>query len=668
VTGSASVSVTPAATTTYTLTAANAAGTTATSTATVTVSAHNQLTLLAGNVGSQGSAATFDYPAGSAVDASGNVYVADAGNNTIEKITPAGAVTTLAGSGIIGSADGTGTAATFSKPTGIAVDASGNLYVTDTNNDTIRKITPGGGVTTFAGSAGVEGTSDGTGSAARFNYPIGIAVDSAGNLFVTQDATNGKPIRKITPGGVVTTPVSTNGGCYLYTMEGIAVDAGDNLYVVNGYQICRITPAGVSAVLAGGYYNGSADGTGSTAQFNNPIGITVDYYGNLFVADTGNDTVRKVTSAGVVTTFVGSAGSQGSTDGTGSAARFTQPMGIAVDANGNLYVNDNGNKTVRKISSAGIVTTLAGSPGSQGSTNGTGPVARFSNPTGAAIDANGNLYVADTLNSTIRKITPAGVVTTLAGWAGTLGSANGTGSSATFKYPTGTAVDVYGNTYVADTGNRTIREITPVGVVTTLSTTTVVNGNSYQFYFNRPVGIAVDASGNIYATDASNCSIYKITQSGTVTVLAGGLQGGSANGTGSAAGFNDPTGIALDTNGNLYVTDSKNATIRKITSAGVVTTLAGVAGHKGNADGTGSAASFSYPVGITLDSSGNLYVTDFGNDSVRKITPSGVVTTIPVNAGAGTSSISLDAPVGIAVDSSGKLYITDDNGVLTLVP
>jgi len=661
VTGITSISVMPVATTTFTLTAANAAGTMVTSTAIVTVTVQNQLALLAGTVRSQGSAASFDYPAGSAVDASGNVYVADAGNNTIEKITPAGVVTTLAGSGIIGSADGTGTAATFSKPTGIAVDASGNLYVTDTNNDTIRKITPGGGVTTLAGSAGVQGTTDGTGSAARFNYPIGIAADSAGNLFVTQDATNGKPIRKITPGGVVTTPVSTGGGCsQLFAVQGIAVDAGDNLYVVNGYLICRITPAGVSAVLAGGYYNGSADGTGSTAQFNNPIGITVDYYGNLFVADTGNDTVRKVTSAGVVTTFVGSAGSQGSTDGTGSAARFTQPMGIAVDANGNLYVNDNGNKSVRKISSAGIVTTLAGSPGSQGSTDGTGSAARFSYPTGTSVDTGGNLYVADTLNSTIRKITPAGVVTTLAGWAGTLGSANGTGSSATFKYPTGTAVDASGNIYVADSGNHIIRKITPAGVVTTLA----------SGQFNKLIGIAVDVSGNTYVADASFDTIYKITQSGAVTVLAGGgsPQGGSANGTGSAAGFNYPTGIALDTNGNLYVTDSKNATIRKITSAGVVTTLAGVAGNRGNADGTGATAEFSYPAGITVDSSGNLYVTDFGNASVRKITPSGVVTTIPVNAGAGTSSISLDAPVGIAVDSSGKLYITDDNGVLTLVP
>ena len=391
----------------------------------------------------------------------------------------------------------------------------------------------------------------------------------------------------------------------------------------------------------------------------------MDSGGNLYVSDTSNDTIRKITSAGVVTTIAGSAGSQGSTDGTGSGARFSKPMGVAVDANGNLYVSDNGNKTVRKVSAAGVVTTFAGSPGNQGSLDGTGSAARFSNPTGTAIDASGNLYVADTLNSTIRKITPAGVVTTLAGLAGTFGSANGTGSAASFNYPAGTAVDASGNTYVADTGNGVIRKVTPAGVVTTVAATSVYNGYSYPFYFNRIVGIAIDASGNIYATDAGGCSIDKITPSGAATILAGGTRGGSANGTGSAAGFNWPTGIAVDGSGNLYVADSNNATIRKITSAGVVTTLAGVAGNRGNADGTGLAARFSYPTGITLDSSGNLHVIDFGNDAVRTITPAGVVTTVPAIAGA---NISLDSPVGIAVDSSGKLYITDDNGVLTMAP
>ena len=379
----------------------------------------NQLALLAGTVGSLGSAATFDYPAGTAVDASGNVYVADAGNNTIEKITPAGVVTTLAGSGIIGSSDGTGAAATFSKPMGITVDASGNLYVADTNNFTIRKITPAGGVTTLAGSAGVDGSTDGTGLNASFSYPTGITVDSSGNLFVTEDSAGGKPVRKITPAGVVTTPVNT-GGCDPFAAQGIAVDAGDNLYVVSdsGFVICKITSAGASTVLAGSFGAGSTDGTGSAAEFDNPTGITLDSGGNLYVSDTSNDTIRKITSAGVVTTIAGSAGSQGSTDGTGSGARFSKPMGVAVDANGNLYVSDNGNKTVRKVSAAGVVTTFAGSPGNQGNLDGTGSAARFSNPTGTAIDASGNLYVADTLNSTIRKITPAGVVTTLAGLAG----------------------------------------------------------------------------------------------------------------------------------------------------------------------------------------------------------------------------------------------------------
>ena len=517
-----SVPVAPTATTTYTLTATNSAGTIATSTATITVVVPGQLALLAGTVGYQGSTPTFDNPAGNAVDSSGNVYVVDTGSNTIEKVTPAGVVTTFAGSGLTGSLDGTGTAATFNKPMGIAVDTSNNLYVTDTNNQTIRKITPGGVVTTLAGYPGVGGTTDGTGSAATFSYPVGIAVDTVGNLFVTEDPTSNKPIRKITSSGVVTTLTGfsfSSTSCVYPTakLQGIAVDAADNLYTANDSQICKSSLSGVGTFIAGGYPPGSADGTGSNAQFNSPTGVTLDSYGNLYVTDTGNATVRKITPAGVVTTLAGLAGSRGSVDSTGSSARFSRPLGISVDANGNLYVNDTSNSTIRKITAAGIVTTLAGSAGSQGSMDGTGTAARFSDPTGIAVDSSGTVYVADSLNSTIRKVSPAGVVVTFAGTAGTLGSTNSFGSTASFKYPTGVAVDASGNVYVADSGSGLIRKITQGGAVTTLAPV----ATTYPASSGKILGITVDTNGNVYATENNFGTIYKITQAGVVTILAG---------------------------------------------------------------------------------------------------------------------------------------------------
>src|SRR5207302_1606150 len=246
-------------------------------------------------------------------------------------------------------------------------------------------------------------------------------------------------------------------------------------------------------------------------------------------------------------------------------------------------VADSANNTIRKITPAGVVTTLAGLAGNQGSADGTGSAARFYDPTGVAADSSGNGYVAEFNNNTIRQITPAGVVTTLAGLAGSTGSADGTGSAARFYQPFGLAADSSGNIYVADSQNNTIRQINPAGVVTTLAG------------------------------------------------LAGSY--GSADGTGSAARFYDPTGVATDSLGNFSAPDRSNHTIRKITPAGVVTTLAGLAGSTGSADGTGSAARFFFPDGVATDSSANVYVADTGNSTIRKSTPPRALPTLAVLAG-----------------------------------
>jgi sugar lactone lactonase YvrE len=488
-------------------------------------------------------------------------------------------VTTLAGTaGAQGSADGTGSAAQFFEPYGVAVDSTGNVYVADIGNDTIRKISPGGVVTTLAGTAGAPGSADGTGSAARFDSPIGVAVDSTGNVYVADNYDD--TIRKITPGGVVTTLAGTAGT------------------------------------------QGSADGTGSAARFYAPSGVAVDSTGNVYVADTSNDTIREITPGGVVTTLAGTAYEPGSADGTGSAARFNGPFGVAVDSTGNVYVADTGNDTIRKITPAGVVTTLAGTAYEPGSADGTGSAARFNGPFGVAVDSTGNVYVADTLNDTIRKITPGGVVTTLAGTAGAQGSADGTGSAARFYAPSGVAVDSADNVYVADVGNGTIRKITPGGVVTTLAGAAGIvgsaDGTGSAALFHAPYGVAVDSTGNVYVADTKNDTIRKITPGGVVTTLAGtpGVRS-SADGTGSAARFNKPSGVAVDSAGNVYVADVGNGTIRKITPGGVVTTLAGTAGVSGSADGTGSAALFYAPSGAAVGSTGNVYVADTLNNNIR---------------------------------------------------
>jgi sugar lactone lactonase YvrE len=233
--------------------------------------------------------------------------------------------------------------------------------------------------------------------------------------------------------------------------------------------------------------------------------------GNVFVADEANHTIRKITPAGVVTTFAGLAGNPGSADGVGSAARFNFPFGVAVGRSGNVYVADSLNHTIRKITPDAVVSTLAGLAGSPGSADGTGSAARFSSPTGVAADRDGNVYVADYNNQTIRAITPDGTVSTLAGLAGNSGSADGTGSNARFYQPTDVAVDRAANVYVADNFNQTIRKVTPTGVVTTLAgfvhNPGRADGTGSSARFHSPSGIAADSAGNIYVGDSANYTI-----------------------------------------------------------------------------------------------------------------------------------------------------------------
>jgi len=312
------------------------------------------------------------------------------------------------------------------------------------------------------------------------------------------------------------------------------------------------------------------------------MAIARDSSGNLFVSDASANVIRKVTAAGVVSLFAGTAGNAGSLDGTGSAARFNQPGGLAFDAGGNLYIADTGNATIRKITVAGVVTTLAGNSAVRGNADATGSAATFNHPIGLAIDSAGNIYVADTFTHTVRKITSGGTVTTLAGTNAVAGSSDGSGAAARFSGPAGLAVDSSGTVYVADTGNNTLRKITASGVVTTLAGLPGVGGSNdgtgASAFFGQPTSLVVDANGTVYVADTGNNLIRRVTSVGAVTLLAGvpGIAGLS-DGVGLDALLDQPHGMALDGNGALYVADTGNAALRKIAVNGTVTTAALVA-------------------------------------------------------------------------------------------
>jgi DNA-binding beta-propeller fold protein YncE len=589
-----------------------------------------------GLVNASGSLARFNRPGGIAVGSDGILYVSDTSNQVIRKVTAAGAVTTLAGAGTSGSANGAGAAAQFSNPNGIAVDADLNVYVADTLNNTIRAITPAGVVTTLAGTAGAAGTADGTGASARFSAPIGLAINAAGTILLVTDFSNHTIRQIVIATGVVTTVAGSAGssggadgtgtGASFNQPYGIAIDASDNMYVseFGTHRLRKIAPGFVVTTLSGLGQNGYANGAPDVTRFNLPAGLAVSADGaTVYVADSVNSAIRGVTAAGVSSTISGS-NTSGTTDGTGSVARFAIPGGIAVNpTNGLVYTTSPVSHTLRQITGRGVTTTLAGLANTAGSVDGTGSAALFNSPINVGVDiTTGNVYVADRANHTVRRVTPAGVVTTLAGVAGNAGTADGTGAAARFNGPAHVEVAPDGMLYVSDSNGATIRQVTPEGVVTTLAGSAGLTGSTdatgAAARFSGASGLAVNET-YVYVADGFNHTIRRITRAGGVVTTIAGLagSGGAIDGTGNVARFQIPIDLALDSAGDLFVADYNNHTIRRVTPAGVVTTIAGLATSRGGTDGAGTAARFFQPAAIAIGKHDTIYVADRTNNAIR---------------------------------------------------
>ncbi len=571
-------------------------------------------------VDGRGTAARFSSPEGGAVDAAGNIYVADTGNQTIRKISASGEVTTLAGlAQTQGSVDGTGSNARFNFPVALVIGPDGNLYVADQGNYSIRRVTPSGSVTTIAGSASRGwGTEDGPVSVARFWDISDLAFDSRGNLFVADTAAC--TIRKISTEGIVST--------------------------FAGFAMAR----------------GSEDGIGSTARFDYPQGIAIDANDRILVADGNNRTIRAISSNGVVSTVAGLANTNGCTDATGSDARFRHPSDVAVVANGDVIVVDSGNNSIRRIQPTGQVSTLAGLACGliPGGADGRGAIARFHAPTHVASRVDGSVVVADTLNHSIRIVSPSGEVTTIAGLPAGGSTIDGRGTEAIFDYPAGLAIGPTGDLFVADLFSSTIRRSTPEGEVSTLAgrwrELGALDGVGDSARFKEPRALALASNGDLLVADSGNARIRRVTLAGVVTSIAGSGARGSADGPALVASFMGPSGLAVDSAGNVFMSDAGNHTIRKLSTEGVVSTIAGLAGSPGEVDGVGAGARLWYPASIGIEPSGNLLVTTQGK--VRRVAPSGEVTTPDA------FKVGLGRMVGLSVDPDGTVWLSDDRNAL----
>jgi trimeric autotransporter adhesin len=561
-------------------------------------------------------------------DTAGNLFFVD-GNTILRLETGSNLLTLIAGNGTAGYSgdNGPAVAAQLHAPCGLAIDSAGNLYIASSWDNVVRKVSAGI-ITTIAGtgSAGFSGD-NGPAAGAQLNNPFGLALDSAGNLYIADSGNN--VIREISGGAIVT--VAGNG--------------------THGF--------------------GGDNGPATSALLNSPKGVAVDAAANLYIADTGNNRIRSV-SAGVISTVAGN-GVLGFTGDNGPAvnAQLNVPNGIALDAAGNLYIADYNNNCVRKVA-AGVISTIAGkgTPGFSGD-GGLATQAQLNLPYVVTVDSTGNLYIADFGNNRLRVVAANGVIYTAAG-NGTAGFSGDNGSplSAQLHFPSGIAFDTAGNLYFADYENNRVRELS-AGAITTVAGDGTAgfsgdSGSAIAAQLNQPSAVAFDSAGNLYIADTGNNRIRKVTGT-TITTFAGNGTAGYSGDSGAAAGaeLNQPSGIAFDSAGNLYIADSANNRVRKV-AGGTITTAAGkgTAGFSGDS-GSAAAAQLSNPSDVVVDSTGNIYIADSGNNRVRKVAGS-VISTFAGNGTPGLSgdnsaatAAQLNAPSALALGSGGILFIAD---------
>jgi sugar lactone lactonase YvrE len=598
-------------------------------------------------------------------DGNGNVYIADVANALIRKVTPDGVISTVAGTGQPGySGDGgLATAAQLQDPNGLARDAAGNLYIADSANNVVRIVTPDGTITTFAGTgAPGSGGDGGPASSAGLSAPIALCLDAAGNLFIADYYNN--RVRRVGADGVITTVAGTGVAGYsgdgaaatsalINAPSSLAMDAGGNLFIGEGNQVRRVDAAGIISTVAGNGTAGfSGDGGPATSAQMSPQAIYVDANGTLYIAD-GNR-IRTVT-AGIINTIAGTGDPGFAGDGGPAASALLNfPAGLWVDSAGSLLIADSLNNLVRTIDSTGIITTSAGAPHFAGD-GGPARSALLQNPSGVAVDVQGNVYIADTSNNRVRMVEAStGNLATMAGsdFAGYSGD-DGPATSAQLFGPVAVATDATGALYISDGGDIGIF-LGPspgyrVRTVSPSGTIRTLAGGADQASVS-PLGLAIDANGNTYFADQANHRIRKVTASGVISTLAGsGVRGFSGDGGDAAAAkMTQPSGVAVDTAGNLYIADTGNNCVRKVTTGGVISTIAGSGTTAGFSGDGGPAKSalLSGPQAVAVDSAGNVYIADTANHSVRKVSTDGVITTV---AGAGVPGFSGDT--GPATDA-----------------
>jgi uncharacterized protein (TIGR03437 family) len=634
------------------------------------------------------------------VDSSGNLFIAAAFLNNILRLDTGGRLTTVAGTGVQGrSGDGIlGANTSLTDPEGIAVDGAGNVYIAETNNHLIRRIQMSTGLMTTVAGGGDSVGDGGQATDANIGLPTSVALDRAGNLYIP-DTTSNRVRKVVLSTGIISTVAGSGTGGFsgdggsatsanLFGPWGVATDNTGNLYIADRYnhRVRRVVLAtGVISTVAGNGTPafGGDGGLATNASLFQPSTVAVNGTGDLYIADTSNKRIRRVSGlTGIISTIAGNGTyTIGGDGGVATSAGVNSPSGVALDGSGNLYISD-GVNIRRLVLSTGIISTIAGNGAlSFGGDGGLATIANLDLPAGVALDAAGNLYIADGMNMRVRRVSlSTGVITTVAG--GGVGGDSGPATNASLYLPRGVAVDSDGNFYVADY-NRVWKVSASSGVISTIAgngtgagTGTGAfggdGGQATNASLYMPVGIAVDAQRSVYIADSYNNRVRRVSATtGVISTVAGNGTPGFGGDGGQAvnAGLLHPQGIALDTAGNLYIADSENHRIRRVVlNTGIISTIAGNGIPSFTRDaGPATDVSVDNPLGIALDTSGtSLYIASLSGRIRRLVLTTGTISTIAGNgvegfAGDGGPSInaSLFSPEGLAVDGVGNVYIAD---------
>lgn len=649
--------------------------------------------------------ATVGAPVSLAVAASGAIYVLESGTLTgadvypvLRLITPDGRIFRIAGSGLRGDAGDGGSAleARFSNPFQIAVDALGNIYVADQAANKIRKIDPRGVIATFAGT-GTQGYAgdDGKATEAQLSGPRGVAVDAERNVYIADTGNN--RVRKVDPSGVISTFAGTGSGGWdgdgrdaasarLFFPRGVTVDRQGRVYIADflNNRVRRVDRDGKISTVAGNGARGvMGDGGPATdAAVGNPWDVTLDPAGNLYIAQAFNAVVRMVSPNGKITTVAGTGTADFNGDrGKPRELQINNPRAVAVDANGRLLIGDTVNNRIRLVTADGVMTTIAGGPGISGV-----PVSRVSliEPRGGGRDAAGSFYVADNVHCRVLRIDPNGMATVIAGTGapggyraeGIRGTEASLGTPGSGCFIDSLAVDAQGDLYIPDLTQGRVHRLDAKGILTTVAGNGTAGfsgdgGTATAAQLSRALrGVALDARGNLYIADGLNHRVRKVDANGIITTFAGsGAETYDGDGGKAAdAGIPGPNGLAFGPDGSLYITDTTDFRVRRVLPDGTITTVAGTGeeGFSGDGGKATAARITRLTEGVAVDAAGTVYLADGASNVIRQVDTSRIITTFAGSGQAGFNGdggslreVNISAPRDLYIDAAGNLIFAE---------